>query len=212
MFEASLDGNPMTTETAQAVPAPAAPPGPKTSTPAGKLRWYAVKTYSGYENKAKKGLEDRIRLENLVDLFGDILVPTETVQETVKGNKRTSKRKSMPGYILVQMVLNDRSFHAVKNTPKVTGFVLSNDTNPPPMRDEEIARLTSQMSEGVIKPKPRVTFEEGNTVRVAEGPFANFTGSVEEVRLEKQKLRVTVSIFGRPTPVELDFNQVEKVG
>jgi transcriptional antiterminator NusG len=191
--------------------APAAPVAAKT-TPAGKLKWYAVRTYSGYENKAKKGLEDRIRLESLQELFGDIMVPTETVQETVKGNKRTTKRKSMPGYILVQMVLNDRSFHAVKNTPKVTGFVGSSDTNPPAMRDEEIARLTSQMTEGVIKPKPRVVYEEGNTVRVTEGPFANFTGTVEEVKPEKAKLRVTVSIFGRPTPVELDFTQVERVG
>lgn len=179
---------------------------------AGKLRWYAVRTYSGYENKAKKGLEDRVRLENLQELFGDVLVPTETVQETVRGAKRTTKRKSMPGYILVQMVLNDRSFHAVKNTPKVTGFVGSNDTNPPAMRDEEIARLTSQMTEGVLKPKPRIVFEEGNTVRVTEGPFANFTGTVEEVKPEKNKLRVTVSIFGRPTPVELEFTQVERVG
>jgi transcriptional antiterminator NusG len=200
------------TQAAEQTPAAPAANAPKTHTPAGKLKWYAVRTYSGYENKAKKGLEDRIRLESLQDLFGDIMVPTEMVQETVKGNKRTTKRKSMPGYILVQMVLNDRSFHAVKNTPKVTGFVGSNDTNPPAMRDEEIARLTTQMTEGVSKPKPRVTFEEGNTVRVTEGPFANFTGTVEEVRTEKAKLRVTVSIFGRPTPVELDFTQVEKCG
>ncbi|MBI5494955.1 MAG: transcription termination/antitermination protein NusG [Deltaproteobacteria bacterium] len=194
-----------------AVPAPAAT-AEGVPAKAGKLKWYAVRTYSGYENKAKKGLEDRIRLESLQELFGDILVPTETVQETVRGAKRTTKRKSMPGYILVQMVLNDRSFHAVKNTPKVTGFVGSSDTNPPAMRDEEIARLTSQMTEGVLKPKPRVVFEEGNTVRVTEGPFANFTGTVEEVKPEKNKLRVTVSIFGRPTPVELEFTQVERVG
>ena len=204
----------MTAEHTQSPEATPATPeaGAAKSTPAGKLKWYAVRTYSGYENKAKKGLEDRIRLENLQELFGDIMIPVEMVQETLKGTKRTVKRKSMPGYILVQMVLNDRSFHAVKNTPKVTGFVGSSDTNPPAMRDDEIARLTTQMTEGVSKPKPRVTFDEGNTVRVTEGPFANFTGTVEEVRTEKQKLRVTVSIFGRPTPVELDFTQVEKVG
>ncbi|MEW5850421.1 MAG: transcription termination/antitermination protein NusG [Myxococcota bacterium] len=176
------------------------------------MKWYVVHTYSGYENKAKKSLEDRIRMENLQDVFGEILVPTETVQETVRGTKRTTKRKFMPGYILVQMVLSDKTFYAVKNTPKVTGFVGSNDTNPPPVPEAEVRRLTSQMTEGVLKPKPRVVFEEGNTVRVTEGPFANFTGTVEDVRTDKAKLRVTVSIFGRPTPVELDFNQVEKCG
>lgn len=193
----------------------ASPPGESISPKPGSsaLKWYVVHTYSGYENKAKKSLEDRIRLESLQELFGEILVPTETVQESTKsGGKRTTKRKFMPGYILVQMVLNDRTYHAVKNTPKVTGFVGSNDMRPPPVPDAEVKRLTSQMTEGSIKPKPRVVFEEGNTVRVTEGPFANFTGTVEDVRTDKAKLRVTVSIFGRPTPVELDFNQVEKCG
>jgi transcriptional antiterminator NusG len=192
-------------------PAPALPStGDKPKNPA--MKWYAVRTYSGYENKAKKGLEDRIRLENLGGDFGEILVPTETVQEIVKGTKRTTRRKVMPGYVLVQMVLNERTFHAVKNTPKVTGFVGSNDSKPPPVPDADVRRLTNQMTEGALKPKPRVVFEEGNTVRVTEGPFANFTGTVEDVRTEKAKLRVTVSIFGRPTPVELDFAQVEKCG
>lgn len=178
------------------------------------MKWYAVRTYSGYENKAKKGLEDRIRLEGLQEFFGEILIPTESVTETGKnGQKRTMRRKFMPGYILVQMTINDRAFHAVKNTPKVTGFLGSDGTtNPPAVKDEEVARLTSQMTEGALKPRPRISYEEGNTVRVTEGPFANFTGSVEEVRPEKSKLRVSVSIFGRPTPVELDFAQVEKVG
>jgi transcriptional antiterminator NusG len=177
------------------------------------MKWYVVHTYSGFENKAKKGLEDRIRLESLQDHFGEILIPTETVQESTKsGVKRTTKRKFMPGYILVQMALSDRTFYAVKNTPKVTGFVGATDRNPPAVPEVEVRRLTNQMTEGALKPKPRVVFEEGNTVRVTEGPFANFTGTVEDVRTDKSKLRVTVSIFGRPTPVELDFSQVEKCG
>jgi len=203
---ATGEKTPETTPAAEAGAPPAAAPQ-RTG-----LKWYAIRSYSGYENKAKKGLEDRIRLESMQDLFGEILVPTETVQEMVKGTKRTTKRKFMPGYILVQMVMNDKSFHLVKNTPKITGFVGSSDTNPPSVPDADVRRLSSQMTEGAIKPKPRVVFEEGNTVRVTEGPFANFTGTVEEVKQEKAKLRVTVSIFGRPTPVELDFTQVEKCG
>lgn len=194
---------------------PPAADAPASKPAASGLRWYVVHTYSGYENKAKKSLEDRIRLEGLQDQFGEILIPTETVQESTKsGGKRTTKRKFMPGYMLVQMALSDRTFHAVKNTPKVTGFVgaAATDTHPPPVPDAEVARLTSQMTEGTLKPKPRVVFEEGNTVRVTDGPFANFTGNVEEVRTEKAKLRVSVSIFGRATPVELDFSQVEKCG
>jgi transcriptional antiterminator NusG len=187
-----------------AQPAPAAKTG---------LKWYAVRTYSGYENKAKKGLEDRIRMEGLQDLFGEILIPTEMVTETGKsGQKRTVRRKFMPGYILVQMVVGDRSVSAVKNTAKVTGFLGTDGTTPPPaVKDEEVKRLTIQITEGAAKPRPRITFEEGNTVRVTEGPFANFQGVVEEVKQEKAKLRVSVSIFGRPTPVELEFNQVEKL-
>jgi len=174
-------------------------------------RWYVVHTYSGFENKAKKSLEEKIRMEGLVEQFGEILIPMEVVQEMVKGEKKTSKRKFFPGYILVQMEMNDRTWHLVKNTPKVTGFVgAAANEQPPPITDAEVQRLTTQMSEGALKPKPKVQFEEGDTVRVIDGPFANFNGSVEEVNPEKGRVKVLVSIFGRATPVELDFMQVEK--
>jgi transcriptional antiterminator NusG len=177
----------------------------------GEKKWYAVHTYSGYENKAKKSLEDKIRLESLQDFFGEILIPVEQVVEMVKGERKTTKRKLMPGYILVQMEMNDRTQHAVKNTPKVTGFVGAvTGQEPVPMKEVEVQRLTSQISEGVLKPKPKVQFEEGDTVRVIDGAFTNFSGSVEEVNPEKGRLKVLVSIFGRATPVELDFMQVEK--
>lgn len=175
------------------------------------MRWYVVHTYSGFENKAKKSLLDRIRLENLQDNFGEILIPMEQVVEMVKGEKKTSKRKFFPGYILVQMLMNDRTWHLVKNTPKVTGFVgARSNEQPPPITDAEVQRLTTQISEGTLKPKPRVQFDEGDTVRVIDGPFANFNGTVEEVNPDKGRVKVLVSIFGRATPVELDFMQVEK--
>jgi transcriptional antiterminator NusG len=174
-------------------------------------RWYVVQTYSGYENKAKQSLEEKVRLEGLQEQFGDILIPMEQVVEMVKGERKTSKRKFFPSYIFVQMEMNDRTFHLVKNTPKVTGFPGSlGKEHPHPISDAEVARLTSQISEGTLKPKPKVQFEEGDTVRVIDGPFANFNGSVEEVNPEKGRLKVLVSIFGRATPVELDFMQVEK--
>ncbi len=174
-------------------------------------KWYVVHTYSGFENKAKKSLEERIRLEGLQDQFGEILIPMEQVVEMVKGEKKTSKRKFFPGYILVQMEMNDRTWHLVKNTPKVTGFVgAASNQQPPPISDAEVQRLTTQISEGTLKPKPKVQFEDGDTVRVIDGPFANFNGTVEEVNPDKGRLKVLVSIFGRATPVELDFMQVEK--
>jgi transcription termination/antitermination protein NusG len=183
------------------------------STPDTKMRWYVVHTYSGFENKAKKSLEDKIRLEGLGDQFGEILIPMEQVVEMVKGEKKTSKRKFFPGYILVQMLMNDRTWHLVKNTPKVTGFVgAAANEQPPPISDAEVTRLTTQISEGTLKPKPRVQFSDGDTVRVIDGPFANFNGTVEEVNPEKGRVKVLVSIFGRATPVELDFMQVEKTG
>jgi transcriptional antiterminator NusG len=175
------------------------------------LKWYVVHTYSGFENRAKKTLEEKIRQQGLTEMFGEVLVPTEQVVEMVKGAKRSSKRKFFPGYMLVQMELNDKTWHVVKNTPKVTGFVGS-ATNPPSVPDHEVKRLTQQIDEGVLKPKPRVSFEEGENVRVVDGPFSNFNGVIEDVKPEKGKLRVLVSIFGRSTPVELDFIQVEKVG
>ena len=176
-------------------------------------KWYVVHTYSGFENKAKKSLEERIRLESLQTQFGEILIPMEQVVEMVKGERKTSKRKFFPGYILVQMEMNDRTWHLVKNTPKVTGFVgAAHNEQPPPISDVEVQRLTTQISEGTLKPKPKVQFEEGDTVRVIDGPFANFNGSVEEVNPDKGRVKVLVSIFGRATPVELDFMQVEKTG
>jgi transcriptional antiterminator NusG len=176
-------------------------------------KWYVVHTYSGFENKVKKSLEERIRQQAVEDRFGEILIPMEVVQEMVKGEKRTSKRKFFPGYILVNMEMALDTWHLVKGTPKVTGFV-GNAKTPdqvPAVSDVEVNRLTTQISEGSLKPKPKVQFEDGDQVRVIDGPFSNFNGTVEEVKPEKGKLRVLVSIFGRATPVELEYTQVEKV-
>jgi len=174
-----------------------------------KMKWYFVHTYSDYEQKARAALIENIKNEHLDDSFGDILIPTENVVETVKNQKRTTSRKFFPSYLLIQMVLNETTWHCVKNTPKITGFV-GNATNPPPVPQKEIDRLKRQIEDGVAKPKPKVSFEEGENVRVMAGPFANFTGVVEEVKPEKGRVVVLVSIFGRSTPIELDFSQVEK--
>lgn len=181
-----------------------------TKAASGKLKWYVVHTYSGFENRAKKSLEERWKREGLEEFFGEVLVPTENVVELVGGTKRTSKRKFFPGYMLVQMELNDHTWHLVKSTPKITGFV-GNARNPVPVREDDVRRLTQQIDQGTIAVKPKVHYEEGETVRVTDGPFSSFNGTVEEVKEEKQKVRVLVSIFGRATPVELDFGQVEKV-
>ena len=173
------------------------------------LKWYVVHTYSGYEEKAKKALLDRIKANKMEDYFGEVLIPSENVVEIVKGEKKTSNRRFFPGYILVRMVLTNKTWHVVKNTPKITGFIGSS-TNPPAVPDEEVQRLTSQIDEGKLRAKPSVKFSMGDSVRVIDGPFANFNGVVEEVKPEKGKVRVLVSIFGRSTPVELDFLQVEK--
>jgi len=172
------------------------------------MKWYVVHTYSGHENRARLSLVDRIKTHAMEALFGQVLIPTESVVELKGGQKRTSTRKFYPGYIFVQMDLNEKSFHLVKNTPKVTGFL--GGQNPTPVRESEIAQINNAMTEGQVKPKPKIQFEEGDSVRVTDGPFANFAGTVEEVKPEKQKIRVLVSIFGRATPVELDFHQVEK--
>jgi transcriptional antiterminator NusG len=172
------------------------------------MKWYVVHTYSGHENKAKLSLLDRVRKASMQEKFGDILIPTDTVVELVKGQKRSTTRKFYPGYMFVQMDLDQESFHLVKNTPKITGFL--GDANPLPVKERDMQNISLQMTEGATRPKPRVSFEEGETVRVTDGPFANFTGTVVEVKPEKQKVRVNVSIFGRATPVELDFSQVEK--
>jgi transcription termination/antitermination protein NusG len=172
-------------------------------------KWYVVHTFSGYEQKVKAALEERIRSLGKEQQFGEILVPVEKVMELVKGKKKTSSRKFFPGYILVQMALDDETWHVVKETPKVTGFV-GGSTHPAPVSDEEVKAITQQMEEGAIKPKPRVLFSVGESVKVVDGPFVDFNGIVEEVRPEKGKLRVLISIFGRATPVELDFVQVER--
>jgi transcriptional antiterminator NusG len=173
------------------------------------LRWYVVHTYSGYENKVKSALEEKIRGLALGDRITDVLIPSESVVELVKGERKTSSRKFFPGYVLVQMELDDQTWHVVKSTPKVTSFIGSR-SEPAVIPDDEVEKIKSQMAEGKEKPKPKYSFEKGDSVRVVDGPFVNFNGTVEEVRPEKGKLRVLVSIFGRPTPVELDFIQVTK--
>ncbi len=171
-------------------------------------KWYGVHTYSGFENKVKLNLFERIKNEGMEDFFENILIPSETVVELKKGEKKTSSRKFFPGYILVKMELTDDTWHIVKETSKVTGFVGGN--TPFPIPDEEVNKITRRMEEGAEKPRPKVLFEVGETVRVVDGPFLNFSGVVEDVKPDKGKLRVTVTIFGRATPVELEFMQVEK--
>jgi transcriptional antiterminator NusG len=172
------------------------------------LKWYGVHTYSGFENKVKLSLLERIKNQGLEESFGEVLIPSETVIELKKGEKKTTSRKFFPGYILVNMDLNDETWHVVKETAKVTGFVGGN--TPVPITEEEISRITRRVEEGAEKPRPKIQFEVGETVRVVDGPFLNFSGIVEDVKPDKAKLRVMVSIFGRATPVELEFMQVEK--
>jgi len=172
-------------------------------------KWYIVHTYSGQEAKAKQSLLERARTFGHEGDFDEVLIPEENVVEVVKGEKRTSKRKFFPGYILVHMNLTDETWHIVNDTPKVTGFVGSSN-QPPPVPDEDVAKMTEQMKEGAEKPKPRILFEEGESVRVISGPFANFSGFVDEVLPDKEKVRVMVQVFGRATPVVLDYMHVEK--
>jgi len=171
------------------------------------LKWYIVHTYSGFENRVKRSLEERIEASGMKDKFSDILIPEEDIVELVKGEKKTSKRKFFPGYILVRMEMSDETWHIVKNTPKVTGFIGSKD-RPSPIPDQEVESLRTRIDEGTLKPKPKFKYENGDHVRIIDGPFTNFDGIVDEVKPEKGKLRVIVSIFGRSTPVELDFIQV----
>ncbi|RLA84443.1 MAG: transcription termination/antitermination protein NusG [Deltaproteobacteria bacterium] len=182
-------------------------------------RWYIVHTLAGYEEKVKAALEERIRKfeEDKVrrgerdargKYFSEIIVPTETVMEVVRGKKRTTTKKIFPGYILVKMELNDETWHVVRSTPRVTGFA-GNRSRPTPLPDDEAEELIAQLKEGAYQPKPRVVLREGDTVRVIEGPFANFVGTVQEVNAEKRKVKVLISIFGRATPIELDYMQVE---
>jgi transcriptional antiterminator NusG len=173
-------------------------------------RWYVVHVYSGYEQQAVRSLKDRISHSSVADLFGDILVPTEEVIEMRGGQKRKSDRKFFPGYVLIQMEMNDATWHLVKEVPKVMGFIGGTSDRPAPISDKEAQHIIDRIQEGVEKPKPKVLFEPGEVVRVVEGPFADFSGVVEEVNYEKSRLRVAVTIFGRSTPLELEFGQVEK--
>ncbi|TPW10076.1 MAG: transcriptional antiterminator NusG [Halothiobacillaceae bacterium] len=174
------------------------------------MRWYVVHAYSGFENQVVRSLKDRIQHAGLQDKFGEVLVPTEEVIEMRAGQKRKSDRKFFPGYVLVQMELDDETWHAVKEVPKVMGFVGGTSDRPAPITDKEAQRILDRVKEGVEKPKHKVLFEPGEVVRVAEGPFADFNGVVEEVNYDKSTIRVAVLIFGRSTPVELEFGQVEK--
>jgi transcriptional antiterminator NusG len=176
----------------------------------GEMAWYVVHTYSGYENKAKHALEERIKAAKKDAFFAEILVPEENVIELVKGQKKTTKRRFFPGYILVRMVLNEETWHIVKDTPKITGFV-GDKVRPVPVPESDVLKMTNRIAEGQSKPRPRISFSEGENVRVIDGPFSNFNGVVEDVNPDKGKVKVLVSIFGRSTPVELDFIQVEKI-
>lgn len=189
-------------------------PGPAGARKAGQhpgWKWYVVHTYSGYEQKAKAALEERVRALKMEDKIGEVLVPIERVQELGKGGQRKiSSRKFFPGYIFVNMELTDETWHVIKETPKITGFV-GHSTQPPEVPESEVREITQQMEEGALRPKPKVLFEVGEAVKVVDGPFQDFNGTVEEVRPEKGKVRVLISIFGRATPVELEFAQVEKL-
>ncbi len=173
-------------------------------------RWYVVHAYSGYEKKVKLAIEERIELHAMQDLFGEILVPTEEVVEMRSGQKRKSERKFFPGYVLVQMDLNDDSWHLIKDTPRVMGFIGGKADKPAPITDKEADAILQRMQDGVDAPRPKTLFEVGEIVRVADGPFNDFQAVVEQVDYARSRLSVAVQIFGRSTPVELDFGQVEK--
>ncbi len=179
--------------------------------PAKNMRWYVVHAYSGMEKAVERNLRERIDRSELQDKFGRILVPMEEVVELKKGKKSVTERRFFPGYVLVEMEMGDDTWHLVKHTSKVTGFVGGAKTRPSPISESEVAKIVHQMQEGVEKPRPKVQWEVGETVRIKEGPFTDFNGAVEDVNYDKSKVRVAVTIFGRATPVELDFAQVEKV-
>jgi len=174
------------------------------------LRWYVVHAYSGFEAKVKLSLLEHIKLNGMESLFGEILIPTEEVVEMRDGNKRKSERKFFPGYVLVQMEMTDESWHLVKDVPKVMGFIGGTKDKPAPITEKEAQQILNSVQEGTEKPKPKVLYEPGEVVRVTDGPFNDFNGVVEDVDYDKSRLKVAVSIFGRSTPVELDFGQVEK--
>lgn len=174
------------------------------------MRWYAVQAFSGFEKSVKKGLEERIARSDIEDMFGDILVHVEEVVEVKNGVKSITERKLYPGYVLVQMQMSDQSWHLVKSTPRVTAFIGGTAQKPTPIKDKEVEIILQRMDESKSNPTQKLTFDRGESVRVIDGPFKDFSGSVEDINYEKNKLRVSVVIFGRATPVELDFNQVEK--
>ncbi|MCX4026307.1 transcription termination/antitermination protein NusG [Endozoicomonas sp. SM1973] len=173
-------------------------------------RWYVVHAYSGYEKQVMRSIKERIELHDMQDLFGEVLVPTEEVVEIKSGQKRKSERKFFPGYVLVQMEMNDDSWHLIKDTPRVMGFIGGTADRPAPITEREAQAILKRVEDGSDKPKPKTLFEPGEVVRVIDGPFADFNGVVEEVNYEKNRLQVAVLIFGRSTPVELEFVQVEK--
>jgi transcriptional antiterminator NusG len=173
-------------------------------------RWYVVHAFSGFEKQVQRSLAERIARAEMEDMFGEILVPTEEVVEMKGGQKRRSDRKFFPGYVLVEMEMTDETWHLVKDVPKVMGFIGGRADNPAPITEKEADTILNRVQEGVDKPRPKILFEPGEMVRVVDGPFNDFNGVVEEVNYEKSRLRVAVLIFGRSTPVELDFHQVEK--
>jgi len=173
-------------------------------------RWYAVQAYSGYEKIVQKGLLERIEISNIKDQFGDVLVPVEEVVELKAGQKTISERRLYPGYVLVQMDMNDDSWHLVRSTPKVTAFIGGTALKPTPIKDKEVELILRRMDDSKVNPTQKLTFEVGESIRVIDGPFKDFSGSVQEINYEKNKLRVEVVIFGRATPVELDFGQIHK--
>ncbi|GDX59383.1 MAG: transcription termination/antitermination protein NusG [Nitrosomonadaceae bacterium] len=173
-------------------------------------KWFVVHAYSGFEKSVQRALQERIKRAGMEDKFGQILVPVEEVVEMKAGQKNISERKFFPGYVLVEMDMTDETWHLVKSTAKVTGFIGGSAMKPTPISEKEVQNILHQIQEGVEKPKPKILFEIGEAVRVKEGPFTDFHGNVEDVNYDKSKIRVSVSIFGRPTPVELDFSQIEK--
>ena len=187
------------------------PTAPVSMAPATNMRWYVVHAYSGMEKTVERNLRERIERGGMQEKFGRILVPTEEVVELKKGKKSVTERRFFPGYVLIEMEMADDTWHLVKHTAKVTGFVGGAKTRPSPISEAEVTKIVTQMQEGVEKPRPKVLWEVGEMVRIKDGPFTDFNGSVEDVNYDKSKVRVAVTIFGRATPVELDFAQVEKV-
>lgn len=186
-------------------------PATTDAVPASPLRWYVVHAYSGMEKAVERNLRERIDRAGMQAKFGRILVPTEEVVEMKNGKKAVTERRFFPGYVLVEMLMDDESWHLVKHTSKVTGFVGGAKNRPAPISEAEVMKIVHQMQEGIEKPRPKVEWEVGELVRVKEGPFTDFNGAIEEVNYDKSKVRVSVTIFGRSTPVELDFHEVEKV-